>query len=406
MNDPSRRINVLFVMIQMEMGGSERLIYNLARTLDRAVFNPSLAWFYGDRVLDEFKELRIPLYHVPKAKRIDLSTMKTMGEIIARNNIDVVNAHHFLSLIYCFYGSKIKNNSGLVYTEHSEWELEQIPRKWRALGGCLLRRADALVGVSEAVSTRLQQTFNADPARTVSITNGAGQGAGIDRRRQHALRKELGIANGDRVVGIVANLKKIKNHKLLLAAFLELVRERQGVKLLLVGQGFDHDPDNSEPEVRAFIAANGLAKKVILTGYRPDVPDLLSLMDVFCLTSFNEGLPISLIEAMAAGLPVVGTDVDGIREVIVQGENGFLVPLGDPKSLKKALLTLLSDPELRRKFGNESLRTAKKCYSLDNCCGRYQELFLSITHKSNPRRPATVMRNCVREEADQSQKHI
>ncbi len=81
-------------MMQMEMGGSERLVHNLAQSLDRARFSPSVAWFHGGRILPEFRDLNVPLFHVPKRKRVDFSTMRAIGRIIAENRIDIVNAHH------------------------------------------------------------------------------------------------------------------------------------------------------------------------------------------------------------------------------------------------------------------------------------------------------------------------
>jgi glycosyltransferase involved in cell wall biosynthesis len=160
-------------------------------------------------------------------------------------------------------------------------------------------------------------------------------------------------------------------------AFAELRKIYNNVKLLLIGQGFEFDPENSEQEIREFVDNAGLKKEILFLGFRSDIPALLNLMDIFCLTSFKEGLPISLIEAMAAGLPVVGTDADGIRDVIVPNKNGFLVSLGDVMGLKVALLALLRDGQLRQKMREESRSLAMKTYSLDQCIAQYQDLFIS-----------------------------
>jgi glycosyltransferase involved in cell wall biosynthesis len=97
------------------------------------------------------------------------------------------------------------------------------------------------------------------------------------------------------------------------------------------------DAENSEPEIRSYIKEKGLENDLLLLGYRSDIPEILSIMDIFCLTSFKEGMPLSLIEAMAAGLPVIGTDVEGIRDVIVQDRNGFLIDLDDISGMKNIL---------------------------------------------------------------------
>jgi glycosyltransferase involved in cell wall biosynthesis len=375
------KINVLFVIMQMGMGGSERLVHNLAMKIDRYLFNPSVAWFYGDRILKEFRDLEIPLYHIPKKRSIDISTMHMLGNIIKQNDISIVNAHHFMSMVYSFYGSKVINSKKLVYTEHSEWEIEKISQKWQIIGKYLMSRVDGVVGVTEAVSKQLQKTFQTARARTFTIQNGVDFKAFRDGNGSTSLRMTLGLADHEKVIGIVANFRSIKNHIFLLRAFAELVKEHNDVRLLLVGQGFPNDPENSEQGIRDFVKGKALSGKVLLLGYRSDIPDLLNIMDIFCLTSHKEGLPISLIEAMAAGLPVVGTDVEGIRDVIMPNKNGFLVPIGDVMGLKNALHTLIQNESLRQKFGQKSGSLARDTYSLERCVKQYQDLFSSLMKK-------------------------
>lgn len=368
-----KRMKVLFVMLQMEMGGSERLVHNLARSLDRSRFDPSIAWFHGERILPEFLDLHIPLYHVPKVSRVDWQAMRTIGDIIRENKIHVVNAHHFMPLVYSFYGSKIKSRAKLLYTEHSEWELKRLAWKWKKAGGYLLNHADGAIGVSSAVSKQIRSAFNTHNVTT--ILNGVDLTRLNTDDKEMLVKRALGIQKGDIVIGIVANLKKIKNHIFLLKTFYELAQDLKNVKLLLIGQGFQGDPDNSETEIRDFIDRNRLKDSVFLLGHRSDIPSILKLIDIFCLTSFKEGLPMSLIEAMAAGIPVVGSDVEGIRDVIIPNKNGFLVATGDITALKKTLFTLATDDRLRKTIGQEGRRLADKEYSLRRCVQQYETLF-------------------------------
>jgi glycosyltransferase involved in cell wall biosynthesis len=372
------KINILFVILQMVMGGTERLVYNLAFNIDRNLFNPSVAWFFGNQILGEFRDLNIPFYHVPKINRVDFSAMQKLGEIIKENDIHIVNAHHFMSMVYSFYGCKVKNHTNLIYTEHSEWEIEKIPLKWRIIGRYLLNHADGLIGVSPAVTTHIKNKFKIDGSKALTIRNGVNIKTFKSENKKQTLRKELGLEENEKIIGVVANFRKIKNHIFLLKAFYEVVKDCKNVRLLLIGKGFESDPENSEQEIQDFINEKGLSNKVLLLGYRSDVPDLLNMMDIFCLVSLNEGLPISLIEAMAAGLPVVGTDVEGIQEVIVPEKNGFLVKIDDVKGLKDVLHNLIQDESLRNKFGQESKSLARDIYSLERCIKDYQDLFLKV----------------------------
>jgi glycosyltransferase involved in cell wall biosynthesis len=387
----TRKTNVLFVMIQMAMGGSERLVLNLARHLDRRLFSPSIAWFAREEPLKEFQDLDIPLHYVPKEGRLDLHTMRMLGRLVLEQQIDIVNAHHFMPFFYSFYGSRIRNRVGLVYTEHSENDVASVTGKWRTMGQYLLPSCE-VVGISERVSQRLTADFRLDPSHVHTIENGVDIDS-FDKKpgERSALREQLGFSPNDILIGQVANFYRNKNHLFLLRAFREISRDRPEVKLVLVGQGFAGDPENSESEIACYIREHRLEDQVRLLGYRPDVPGVLGILDIFCLVSYNEGLPLSVLEAMASGLPVVGTDIEGIRGVVEPEVTGFLVPTDDVPSLTLALKRLISDPELRTRMGAASRRIAVARYSLKRCLQAMQQLFLSMLPHEAPAlaRPAT-----------------
>jgi glycosyltransferase involved in cell wall biosynthesis len=151
------------------------------------------------------------------------------------------------------------------------------------------------------------------------------------------------------------------------------------VKLLLVGQGFDGDAENSEPDVARYIREHGIEGPVRMLGYRPDVPDLLRAIDVFCLVSYKEGLPLSVIEAMACGLPVVATNIEGLRDVVRPGINGVLVDPDDTAILADVLMSLAADPNLRHVLGERGRRIAQDRYSFARCLSQTESLLLAST---------------------------
>ena len=168
----TKKINVLFVMMHLKGGGSERLVHNLALKLDRRLFNPSIAYFFEDGALKEFSKDGVPLYHVPKTKRLDISTMLKLSDLIKKNNIHIVNAHHFMPMVYSFYGCKIKNNCNLIYTEHAKSEVDKISWRWQKIGGYLLNRSDAAVGVTGEVSEAIHNKFKLHSSKVFTIKNG------------------------------------------------------------------------------------------------------------------------------------------------------------------------------------------------------------------------------------------
>ena len=386
---PDVRLNVLFLTIDITIGGAERLVFDLVRSLDRRVFSPSVGWFSHEAVPKEFAELNVPLFPLHKRPGFDWRAMRRLARFVRDQQIDVINAHHFMPCFYALHAARVANRVGLVYTEHSEADVLSATGLWRAVGAGLLRWCDSVVGVSPRVSAALSSHFHLDPRRVQTIENGVDLGLYSDAGRPRVdVRRSLGLGPDAVVIGHVANFRRNKNHLFLVRAFHEAFRDRSDVKLLLVGQGFPGDTENSEPEVAAYVRANALERSVHQLGYRPDVHDLLRAMDVFCLVSYKEGLPLSVIEAMACGLPVVATNIDGLREVVRPGINGMLVEPDDHHALARALVQLVSDPSRRRAMGAEARRVASDRYSLTRCVNETAGLLSSVasTHvKSNAR---------------------
>jgi len=373
------KINILFVIMQMEMGGAERLVCDLLKGIDTNMFNPSVAWFLGkDEPLPEIKQLKIPCFYIAKRRRLDLNTMKRMERIIRTNKIDIVNAHHFMSFIYSIYGCKLRNRVKLVYTEHSEWEVNRIGRKWVLFSKYIMSKADNIICVNEKMVSAMRNKFNLGFHKVDSINNGVQEFCELDEDSKRHIRKELGLEDNFRTIGMVANFRKVKNHEFMIDAFANLLNKYQDVRLLLIGQGFKNDPENTESEIKVLVNKKNMKKSVLFLGFRDDVHRILSIVDIFCLVSHKEGTPISLIEAMGAGIPVVGTDVEGIRDIITHKNNGFLVDPGQPQDLTDCLYNLLMDDELRFNLGLRGRQFALENYSLKNCISQYERLFKKL----------------------------
>lgn len=371
------RINILFVMLQMKPGGSEKLVYEIISGLDRERFSPSVAWFKDKDLVEDFKKLNIQLHYIPKTKRLDLHAMAELSKVIKTTGAKIVNVHHFMPLFYSYFGCKVANNVKIVYTEHSLWEVRTDSLMWALIKGYMLKKTDAVIGVSEEISNSIKKTYKLKEKQVYAIRNGVNLRK--YPQKHDRLIQGLGINENPIKIVMVANFRKNKNHVFLLKAFSELSkRNNNKVHLVFIGQGFKDDPDNSESEVLETIRNLNLNEKVSLLGYRSNVNELLSEMDIACLCSDKEGLPMSLIEAMAAGLPVVGTDVDGIKDVIIDKYNGFLVEKGDVKKYSEALDILVQDRDLRMIFGRRSQEIVAQEYSMEKCIFEYEEVFVNL----------------------------
>ena len=156
----------------MAMGGSERLVLNLATHLDRSRFAPSVAWLTGNPPLPEFTALGIPLYSIPKSRSVDWPALRTLARIARDESVDVINAHHFMPFVQGWCAARIASRAGLAYTEHSEADVMGASGKWQTAGRYLLRSSDAAIGVSAAVSGRLISHFGVPSSMVHTIDNG------------------------------------------------------------------------------------------------------------------------------------------------------------------------------------------------------------------------------------------
>jgi glycosyltransferase involved in cell wall biosynthesis len=189
----------------------------------------------------------------------------------------------------------------------------------------------------------------------------------------------LGLAGADLVIGVVGRLEEQKGHAYLLAALPALRRAIPNLVVLLVGEG------RLEEDLRRQVRELKLESMVRFLGTRRDLTEIYRALDLFVQPSLWEGLPLALLKAMGAGLPVVATRVSGSREAIVDGVNGSLVAPGDPEALARAILELHRHPEIRRRLGDAAHGTVAERYSLEAMLHRLEELYLDLWRRGNPR---------------------
>lgn len=369
------RINILFMLPNFDTGGSEKLVIDIIRSLDRARFNPVLAVFFNGSYEREYLKLGLPFYVVHKdGIRGRLSLFSFLRSIMKRHSIQVVNTHHTSPLIQGFLPCRVFSGAALVHTEHSNLSYdEKIHAKALFFERLFLKKADAAVGISKGICEYFAGELDVPQSKIRFIPNG------VDNNRfdlksfdRSAYRRALDINDTDALVGLCANFRREKNHALLLNALSILkANGRDGVKLILCGSGptFDHT-------VR--LARDlGIHDSVRFLGVRHDIPELMASLDLYCLPSHFEGLPFSALEAMAAGRPIVATDVPGINEVVADGKNGLLARPDDPDALAKALGRVLDDPGLGRSLAAQGSETVKG-YSFDAMISKYEALFTEM----------------------------
>ena len=370
--------NILFVLVGLGAGGSERVVLDLARHLDRSKFDVYVAYFISGVLEEQFRGACREIFHISKRKGFDLASMLKVSRIIRNSRIDTVNAHHYMPYFYSYLGSKILNKRGLIYTEHTAEEVERISGVHKWLCNKMMHNTNSIVGISKGIQEAFRRAFPRHYRRIVSIPNGIELERFEILVNQNGLRRQWGLLPEHFVVGTVAGFRRQKNHQCLIRAFHRLIRVHPNIRLFLVGPGSMDFADNTEQEVRQLIRTYGLKDSVVIAGERQDVPEILKTFDVFCLPSFYEGLPLSILEAMATGVPVVGSDVRGIREVVIPEETGLLFPSDDDNALAQALERLIKDKNLRNNLCKNAFTFVSQTHGIKQWVSAYECLFKSV----------------------------
>ena len=336
------------------------LLFPLLKRLQTEGYAVHVACTPGERWLDLAREGFVT-WPVPIARRAltpaHLTSLWRLYRLMKAQRFDIVHVHTPVAAVLGRLAAAWAGVPHVVYTAHGFYFHERM-RPWarrsvvaveKLLGRCC---TDVLLSQSrEDVDTTIREGIIA-PERVRWI----GNGVEVERFRASSLdptlRASLGLKPQERVVGFIGRLVREKGVEALLRALARVRGRLPEVRLLVVGDSLQGERDRgAKNRVRALIEQLDLGRTVVLAGQREDVPALLKLMDVFTLPSHREGMPRSVLEAMASGLPVVATDIRGCREEVVDGQTGHLVPVGDVEALSEALLALLQDEEKARVMG-------------------------------------------------------
>jgi glycosyltransferase involved in cell wall biosynthesis len=354
------------------VGGAELLAARLARRM-RDDFRFVFACLDEAGPLGE--ELRadgFPVHVIGRRPGLDLGCPLRLARLLRREGVDVVHAHQYTPFFYGLAARLRGPRRPILFTEHGRHQPDHPRRKRIAANRLLLSRRDRVVGVGAAVRQALI-TNEGIPARRVGVLyNGIDVGVYSAGSDPVAARRELGAGPDDFVLVQVARLDYLKDHATAVRTLARVVGEVPRARLVLVGDG----PER--PAVEAQVRELGLGDRVRLLGSRGDVARLLHGADLFLLTSVSEGIPLTVLEAMAAGLPVVATDVGGLREVVEDGSTGFLAPARDDAALAGLVRTLANDRGLCRRMGEAGRERAGRLFDESRMCADYAKIYREL----------------------------
>lgn len=361
--------NVLHLLQGLYVGGLEYMVARLVNRLDRDRFLPSVCCFDKVGALQNSLCSDTKVTLLKRKPGTDLSYPFKLAKLLKQDKIDILHVHNSTAYFYGVLAGKLAGTKRIIYTEHAR---DVAPNfKSCVMDKVLSLMTDRIVVVAEFLKTNLVQREWFNPEKISIIYNGIDGAPFAGEFDRETIIRELGIASDAKIIGIVARLDPIKNHRCLISAMQKVKGHFPDAMLLVIGDG----PLRSELEELA--AAVELQESIRFLGTRKDIPQLLSVLDIFVLCSLSEGQPLTILEAMAAGKPLVATAVGGIPEVIGEGVDGIVVPSNDADKLADALLELLREERKRRVMGARAREKFAEQFTVERMVEKYEKIYES-----------------------------
>lgn len=366
---PVSKIRVLHLVTSLRLGGAERQLVTLLGAMDRTHFEHTVASIQSDGPLAaEIENLGLPLIHLDFRQRHLARTLVRLHNLMRDRSIDVVHAHLHLAAVLGRVASVGTGVERFFFTEHSDVASRSRVARWTERA--LRQRTTRKIAVSEAQRQNSIHFEHYAPDAVITIENSIPTASfARDAARRARVREEWGLHADHVVVGNVANHTDQKRIDRLIDRFAHVAKTRESAVLVLVGDGPLH------ADLRARASETGLGERILFLGRRLDVANVLAGLDVFAITSRWEGLPINLLEAMGASLPVVATDVGGIAQTLDDGASGFVFDQDDATSYQGALARLLDDESLRESMGHRGRAIIEAHHDADRNARRLERLY-------------------------------
>lgn len=376
----SGKLQVCHVAVGDLWAGAEvQLKVLLSKLVQKPEFNLSVILFNRGRLGEEIESLGIPVTVFPETEWGSARIFIELVREFKKTNIRIIHTHKYKDTILAAPAAKLCGIPHVVRTVHGLREpFEGLQAFKMSLYESIERTVHRLcVNSIIGVSSQIERRYRAEGAvsRVVCIRNGIdldGRPTQVDRNR---IRRDLGVDMGICLIGTVGRLTPVKGLTYLLQSVSILLRQRANVRLLIVGDGV------IRKDLEAQARDLGIGENVVFLGHREDTDELLQALDIFVLPSLNEGIPMALLEAMAASRAVVASRVGGIPEIVEDGVDGILVEPMNSTQLAENCGRLIESPEIAMKMGEQARKRVVQEFSAtamaDRVAGLYKELVMS-----------------------------
>lgn len=367
MAERKKRLSIMQIIATLEVGGAEGQLCELVKGLNKEKYEISVCCLTrGGPLQEKIEELGVPVYILGKRNKLDFTILFRLASLLKIKKIDLVHTWMFTANMWGRLAAILAHTPSIIASERTvAFEKDTC----RNVVDKILARVTALIIANSNGVKRSCLKRGLPSEKLKVIPNSCDLEIFGQREDSGKIKRELGIKDGSLLVGSIGVLRPEKGHRFLVHSIPAVLNIFPEAIFILVGDGPQRE------ELEELSVKLGIPQKVNFLGQRRDVPDILSCLNVFVLPSLYEGLPNAVLEAMACGLPVVATDVEGTNEVVVDGETGILVSPKDPERLAEAIISLLKNKELARQMGEAGQKRVEEKFSLEKMVNSVEEVY-------------------------------
>jgi glycosyltransferase involved in cell wall biosynthesis len=367
-----KKVRLLHLINSFHDASINRLVLQLVQSLDNRIYDRHVGCLFGNgKLIHEFSKANINVTNFEMRGYLDLGVVNRIKRYVLANEITVIHTHILRADLIGWFASQISEIHFLFATKHN---LGYAPgQDGRILKNPLyylcLYLPDVVVLVSEWMRQQLMMLPGLNNGRLTTIHNAIDVDYFHAPELRGAARLEMGLMENEFAIGYLGRLVPGKGLRTLIEAMRLIVKKYPNGYLIIIGEGSLSD------ELVKQAQSTGIISNVIFTGFRADVPRILAAIDYFVLPSQSEGLPLSLLEAMAAGKPSVATPIGGVNELIIDYQTGIFVEPNDPYAIAQAIFTLLNDCNLSEKLIRQAREHVSNHFKLDRMVQDYENLY-------------------------------
>jgi glycosyltransferase involved in cell wall biosynthesis len=370
------KCKILYVIDNIEFGGGERGFAQLINRLPEDRYKISVACLLGGVFEKKIERSRAKVIFLDLRSRFNPGNILRLANIMKRERIDIVHSQGARADFFARVAGRIARASHILSTTQMPVEGFEAgflrKRIYRFFDGFTERYVDRFIVVSDSLKTHLIEKRQIPGHKIIRIYNGIELDQYHTKTGGDNFRKELGISQDVHLIGAIGRMVRQKGFKYLIQAIPDIVRDIPDPKFLFVGDG------PLRERLEALSEELRVKDNVIFAGFRSDIKEILSAIDILVIPSLLEGFPMITLEAMAMAKPIVATNIDGITEQILDGINGILVPPKDPSALAKSVIGVLNDRETARTMGLAARKKVEQEFSVEMMVSETERVYQSL----------------------------